>query len=330
MLAGNDAVANPRTMFPQLVALSRDQNTAIVADPNDNNFLGAAWVFARSGATWAQQGPKFVGAGTPEGLQGYALALSGDGNTFIVGAPEDAGGSAWVFTRAAGAWSRQGERIGGKDELGCAVALSADGSTAVVGGRKSVSFFSRSGGAWTEQGSMPVDSNGPTGTPVALSDDGNTAIVGAVSDGMLTGSNIGAALIFVRNGGAWTQQGPKLVGSDAKPFDGLGTAVALSADGNTAMTGGPGSHAVWMFVRTGGAWAQQGPKLVGGFQGALSADGNMAVLAASDQDGGLLVLTRSGGVWQQHGARIAGWLGGVAPAGAKIVVINRRVFVPAN
>ncbi|MBL0097203.1 MAG: hypothetical protein IPP46_12485 [Bacteroidetes bacterium] len=43
--------------------------------------------------------------------------------------------------------------------------------------------------------------------------------------------------------------------------------VAVSADGNTLMTGGYGDNsnqgAVWVFSRAGNAWSQQGSKLVG-------------------------------------------------------------------
>ena len=49
----------------------------------------------------------------------------------------------------------------------------------------------------------------------------------------------GAAWVFTRSNGVWTQQGSKLVGSDAVGFARQGTSVALSADGNTAIIGGP-------------------------------------------------------------------------------------------
>src|SRR5580700_8789361 len=65
-----------------------------------------------------QQGAKLVGTGAV-GLgveEGYSVALSSDGNTAIVGGPDDnpgAGnnsgtGAAWVFTRSNGVWTQQG------------------------------------------------------------------------------------------------------------------------------------------------------------------------------------------------------------------------------
>jgi hypothetical protein len=91
----------------------------------------------------------------------------------------------------------------------------------------------------------------------------------------------------------FTQQGPKLIGSDAVGIARQGNSVALSADGNTAIVGGPGDNfdavagaglgAAWVYTRSVGAWTQQGGKLVGtdavgpatqGTSVALSADGN--------------------------------------------------------
>src|SRR5271169_4750238 len=70
----------------------------------------------------------------------------------------------------------------------------------------------------------------------------------------------------------FTQQGPKLVGSDNISPSWQGLSAALSADGNTAIVGGPGNGndsngsdvgAAWVFTRSGGVWTQQGNKLVG-------------------------------------------------------------------
>src|SRR5262249_58468448 len=49
------------------------------------------------------------------------------------------------------------------------------------------------------------------GTSVAVSADGNTAIVG----GQFDNSQRGAAWVYTRSGGVWTQQGAKLVGAAA-------------------------------------------------------------------------------------------------------------------
>ena len=160
------------------------------------------------------------------------------------------------------------------------------------------------------------------GQSVALSSDGSTAIVGGNNDSPLTPNGwAGAAWIYTRSGGAWTQQGPKLVGTGAQGGAQQGTSVDLSADGNTAIVGGPFdgfTGAAWIFTRSGGAWTQQGNKLLGtGAQGnalqgtsvALSSDGNTALIGGPADSGGvgaIWIFTRSNGLWTQQGAKLVG------------------------
>ncbi len=222
-----------------------------------------------------------------------------------------------MFTQTAGAWSQQGTKQFGTGATGAAnqgvsVALSADGNTAIVGGpldnagAGAVWFFSRSNGTWNQQGSKLVG-NGAAGvaqqgSSVALSADGNTAIVG----GYIDNTNAGAAWVFTRgNNGSWSQQGSKLFGNGAVGAAQQGSSVALSADGNIAIVGGPYDNskagAVWVFTRSGnGTWSQQGSKLVGngavtpslqGFSVALSTDGTTAIV------GGPLDNVDAGAAW---------------------------------
>jgi hypothetical protein len=84
------------------VSLSADGSTAIVGGAIDNANVGAAWVYSRKGGVWSQQGDKLVGTGAiGRALQGVYVALSGDGNTVLVGGREDdsTAGAAWVFVR---------------------------------------------------------------------------------------------------------------------------------------------------------------------------------------------------------------------------------------
>ncbi len=300
------------------VAISADGNTAIVGGSGDNNVAGAAWVFTRSNGVWTQQGRKLVGSGAVgSAVQGYSVALSADGNTAIVGGPfdNDDAGAAWIFTRSNGVWSQQGNKLVGSNAIGAAqqglsVALSADGNTAIVGGPFDNPFagaawvFTRSNGVWTQQGQKLVGNgavgNAEQGWSVGLSADGNTAIVGGRTDN----NDAGAAWVFTRSNGVWTQQGQKLVGSGAVGSAAQGFSVALSADGSTAIVGGyiddNGAGAAWVFTPSNGVWTQQGQKLVGsgavgsatqGFSVALSADGSTAIV------GGPFDNNNTGAVW---------------------------------
>lgn len=293
------------------VSISADGNTAIVGGSNDDNGAGAAWVYVRSNGVWSQQGPKLVGAGAVGAAnQGNSVAVSADGNTAIVGGPEDSGiaGAAWVFTRTNGVWSQQGSKLVGLDAVGNAqqgysVALSADGNTAILGGtfddgmKGAAWVFARTNGVWTQQGSKLTgeDLMGVAfqGRSVALSADGNTAMVGGDGE-----AGAGGARVYVRAGGIWTQQGPRLVGSGAAGNAQQGYSVSLSADGNTALVGGYADNnlagAVWVFGRANGFWTQQGGKLAGagavgnaqqGISAALSGDGNTAVVGGPLDNG---------------------------------------------
>ena len=58
-----------------------------------------------------QQGDKLTGSGeSGAGKFGYSVALSADGNTALIGGPDDNGnvGAAWVFTRSGSTWTQQG------------------------------------------------------------------------------------------------------------------------------------------------------------------------------------------------------------------------------
>lgn len=88
----------------QSVALSGDGNTAIAGNPQYNDAVGAAWVFTRSGGAWTQRGPTLIGNGiVGDAMQGSSVALSGDGNTALVGAANDNDGvgAALVFAQPA-------------------------------------------------------------------------------------------------------------------------------------------------------------------------------------------------------------------------------------
>src|SRR5258706_2319757 len=105
-------------------------------------------------------------------------------------------------------------------------------------------------------------------------------------------ASFAALLLAAASAGAGDfASGPKLVGKGAVGTPQEGHSVALSADGSTALVGGPADNgnagAAWVFTRSGGGWTQQGAKLVGtgetgaaarGGSGALSSTGNPSIV----------------------------------------------------
>jgi hypothetical protein len=228
--------------------------------------FGATWVFTRAGGVWTEQG-KLVGSGAAgNAQQGISVSLSADGNTALIGGNSDNAyfGATWVFNRSGGVWTQQGAKLVGSGVVanpdsnqGASVRLSADGNTALIGGLGDNFFaeatwvFTRNSGVWTQQGDKLVGTgaagNAFQGYSVALSADGNTAVIGGREDN----GGAGAAWVFTRAGGVWTQQGSKLVGSGAVGNANQGWSVAIAGDSSTFMLGGlndnAGAGAAWVF-----------------------------------------------------------------------------------
>ena len=119
------------------VALSGDGNTLLVG----TRLGDVARIFTRTNGVWDPQGTKLVATGeSGNSLQGFSVGLSSDGNTALVGGPQDDSntGATWVFTRTNGAWSQMGSKLVGTGAVGSpgtgnAVAISGDGNTALLG-----------------------------------------------------------------------------------------------------------------------------------------------------------------------------------------------------
>jgi hypothetical protein len=150
------------------------------------------------------------------------------------------------------------------------------------------------------------------GISVALS--GGVTLAGA--PGRTVGGNAaqGAAIVFWHSGEL--DQQVTLTASDGATDDGFGYFVAL--DGDTAVVGAPGADvggvenmgAVYVFVRTGGAWVQQAKltppdgQAKDGFGMPVAIDGDTLVASAPEFNvdgrtgqGVVYVFTRTGGVW---------------------------------
>jgi RHS repeat-associated protein len=289
--------------FGSSVALSSEGNTASIGGPEDNKGVGAVWVFTRSEGKWTQQGAKLTGKEeSGDGRFGASVALSSEGTTALIGGNGDtsAVGAAWVFTQSEGKWTQQGTKLTGKEEsghgqFGASVALSSEGSTALVGGPEdngghgALWVFTRSEGKWTQQGSKLTgkeeEGDALFGYRVASSSNGNTAMIGGPGDSGYTG----AAWVFTRSEGKWTQQGTKLTGKESPPGESpvFGASVTLASEGNMALIGDSGLSGVYLFMRSEGKWAQRGlkgiPSEPAGFSefgssAALSSDGTTALV----------------------------------------------------
>ncbi|MFN7206742.1 MAG: FG-GAP repeat protein [Burkholderiales bacterium] len=132
-------------------------NATVIGGDQSNNSAsdsGAVYVFLRSGTTWNQQAYVKASNTQADDQFGWALALSSDGNTLVVGARyEDSNatgvggdqtnntptnsGAAYAFVRSGGTWAQRSyvkaSNTGSGDQFAWSLALSADGNTLAVG-----------------------------------------------------------------------------------------------------------------------------------------------------------------------------------------------------
>ena len=333
------ALARTEDFFGFSVATSADGNTLAVGIPkSDANALetdtGSVQVFVQAGTTWSLQSTLTAPNMQSGDAFGFAVALSGDGNTLAVAAPYEGGdrastaaapnngapraGAVYVFARGAGgAWDRQaaylkasnaegavaGQADGG-DQFGLALALSADGNTLIAG-------------AWNEDGDFHSHIDASQGN---VDTSNNVA------------AEAGAAYIFTRTAAnSWTQQA-YLKASNAGAGDQFGSAVSISSNGNVVAIGafhedgsvaddgspnndhdgGEETGAAYVFARNGASWSQQSYLKAArgahldwfGYNLALSAQGDLLAVGApfemrhDGMKGGVVhVYSRATGFW---------------------------------
>ncbi len=255
------------------VALSTDGTTALIGAAGAAG-KGVAYIFhASSEASWASSSAPAAtlsnGSGAAGEELGYAVALSSDGTTALLGAPGAAGkGAAYVFHASSeGSWASSsapsatlsnGSGASG-DKLGYAVALSSDGTTALLGApfvdsEKGAAyiFHTSTEGSWASSTTPTATlSNGSGGSgdalgvAVALSSDGTTALLSAPN----VNGNDGAAYVFHAAGeGSWSSSSvPAATLTNSAVSSRVGSSVALSADGTTAMLGDISAGGPWVF-----------------------------------------------------------------------------------
>ena len=233
---------------------------------------------------WLQSALLTAGDGAGNDNLGKSVAISADGSTVVVGAPNRTvnKGVLYVFTRPAGGWANEASTVkltvsdsAAADYLGSSVAISGDGSTIVAGtASKAVVanldqgqvfvFVKPSSGGWVSatQKARLTALDGVAydrlGGSVAVNSDGTTVVAGASSKN----GGKGQVYVFVKPAsGGWVDGTEKawLTALDGVAGDGLGHSVAVSGDGATIAAGSwwaNGSQgAVYVFVKPAGAWA---------------------------------------------------------------------------
>ncbi len=254
------------TRFGFVVAISADATTIAVGAPyeagTNANQVGGVYIYTQVAGTWTQQAHLTPGALMSSAQFGYAVALSADGNTALVGAPYEDGvqaeaGAASVFTRSGSTWTLLKKLTATTPttaaHFGFSVALTADGSRAVVGAPDTKVTQTAGAAAWICQRTVSgtdwsvtarLLANSPVlgetlGYSVAISSDGNTVLAGAPGINATNQSTVHRACVFTCTtvGGTPTWVHVTDLTPTAVYYSYFGYSVALSGDGLVAAVG---------------------------------------------------------------------------------------------
>ena len=205
--------------------------------------------------------------------------------------------------------------------------ISVSGDTAVVGAfleevngetfHGSAYVFVRNGNAWTRQARLLANDgtiDDRFGSDVAIWND--TIVVGAEGVDSFQRPNQGAAYVFVRNGGVWTQQAKLAV--FVEEIGNLGISVDISSDTVIAGTledvaGRQEQGSAYIFTRSGNAWTQQARLLAADgaaanrFGWSVAIENDTAIIGAyknrvgnNNEQGAAYVFVRNGNAWTQQ------------------------------
>lgn len=309
---------------------------------DDDSFVapGAAYIFRRTGNSWAQEAYlKAPNVGTGDRF-GYSVAI--DGDTAVVSSPTEDSNQNFISTSASTAnnWFESG----------------------------AVYVFKRSGSTWASEAYIKPTNPGGDAVLTVLGDlfgyaiaiDGDTIAVGSPSEDTITtltngdqglivddnnSSDVGSVYVFKRSGTTWSQES-YLKASNAGDSDNFGVTVAIDGDTivagatgesssqNTISNGSSGSTdnsfqsagAAYVFKRTGTHWAEEAylkpsnPGVEDKFGHAVAIDGDRIAIGAFQEDnsslsiftgtftdddtfsnsGAVYIFERSGSIWSQE------------------------------
>lgn len=341
--------------FGESVAI--DGDTLVVgasADDSVQSNSGAAYVFVRNGTTWEEQALLKASTVGLDDLFGGAVAISGD--TIVVSAIFEDSLSSGV----------NGSEGGGN--------LSVNAGAAYV--------FVRSGTSWTQEAYLKASNpNGGDRFGRSVSISGDTIIVSSTEEDSSatgvggtqldnSGTDSGAAYVFVRNGSTWSQE-TYLKASNSEPGDRFGADVSIFGDtlvvstvdekstatgvnGNEGNNASMDTGAAYVFVRVGSSWTQQAYLKASNtgvndrFGTAVSISADTIVVGARGEDGGstgidgdqlsnakgasgaVYVFVRNGTTWAQEAYVKASNTGSADYFGWSVSVDGDRLAVAAQ
>lgn len=319
------------------VSLALDGETLVVgafrADVGGNSRQGAAYVFTRAGGgSWSQQ--QKLTAGDGRALDQFGGSVGLDGDTIVAGAAladvvsNVDQGAVYSFALSGGVWVEQQKVVAGDWQAGALFgrSLALQGNSLLVGAPGSAIkgddeqgaayYFTRAGSdePWNEQQKL-LAADGEAGDffGAAAAMAGNSAMIGAYLADIGETADQGAAYLFGRSGGVWSQR-QKLAAADGAAGDYFGYSVAL--DGAMAVVGAPQADiggradqgAAYVFAAGDDSWLWEQKLLAGdgvggdylGFSAALNGETGLlgairAAVAGNEGQGRVYFFSRERG-----------------------------------
>ena len=311
-------------------------SSGVNGDQSDNGALGAGavYVYERTGDVWSQGA--YLKASNAQAVArfGFSVAISGD--TIVVGSDS---------------------------ERSSATGVNGDQSSTTAAGAGAAYVFVRSGASWAQQAYLKAsntDAEDFFGRSVAIS--GDVITVGAPGedsnargvdgDGSNNGAQeSGAAYVFARSKGTWTQQA-YLKASNSDQDDQFGSSVlaqnnivivgaisedsgAVGVDGDDGDNGAPDSGAAYVFSRGGATWSQQGYLKASNtdqgdmFGWSMGISGTTVVIGAIEEAGSS---TGSGGIQGDNAAPKSGaaYMFEVPQPESDVTVVERAFLKASN
>lgn len=201
--------AGPTQQFGYTISVASNRKTAIIGSPDNNDLVGAAYVFSLSDGAWTQTAELTASDGASFDEFGYSVAMSHNGRQAIIGAYGQSNytGGAYVFSRRGGTWSQTAELTASDgaeySDFGYTVAMADKGATVVVGSQGfnnlvgATYVFHRKAGTWRQETELALSggvSMDEFGYSTSITPDGSTLLVGAYG----RASGTGAAYLFTK------------------------------------------------------------------------------------------------------------------------------------
>lgn len=312
--------------YGRSVSISNDGEIIIIGAPLDNKKAmrsGAVYVYIRNTSSWDLQTILTSSDGAEDDSFGESIAISGDGNTIIVGSPQKDSnrGGVYIFTRNNNTWSEKikltADDLQSSHFFGGSVSISSNGNVIVVGSpfSKSAYVFIKSAATWVKHTKLTSDA--PTtetryGYMTAISGDGNTIAIGETNANATNTSENDNVYIYVRNGTSWSKQ--TVLNNGNKPNDSFGWSLSLSNNGNSLLIGAQNGTdmegIVYHYVRNGSAWSKKTTIVASDMSSsdnfsnsvAISSNGDKAIIGAftkGSNNGGIYLEQLSNNKWTE-------------------------------